>query len=223
MLAVFMVAGAAAAKSIETGYELPGEDQLEKAKGLFKTTLIQPDADFKRYNEIQQRPVMLVVQAPSSEEFSTGRLTARRVTRTVIPEYDEVVEFKRIVGDAIADAIERHTDLELLDTPGPSTLVVQPVVTEVEISSSAKNRREDGHEFPELDEGTIVFDLIDGETGRILARLAENRRCKAPKGVELENGAWPVLSFCADRAAADLIHELQRLRSQSDGARSNSS
>lgn len=221
--AVLMMAGAAAARSLETGYELPGLDDLKKEKGVFKTTLIQPGADFSRFDGFHQRTVVLVVESPASgAQFSTGRLISDQ-DEVVIPKTDEVVEFKRIIGDAVADELARATGLEQVDNAGPGTLIVQAAVTDVDLSSSAKNRAEDGHEYPELQRGTIVFDLIDGESGRVVARFAERRRCKPPKDAEPETGAWPNLTHFANQAAADLGRELERIYGKPAGSPTSSS
>lgn len=206
--------GLGVASSLVTGYEPAGLDELDKQKGTFKTTLIRPDADFSRYTRIQTKTVALVLRdTGGANEFSTGRLLAKREKESVVPEYDEVVEFKRIVGETLASELESTTGLELVDETGPNTLVLQPVVTDVVLSSSSKNKSEDGRELPELEQGTIVFDLIDGETGLIVARMAERRRCKPPKDVKKTTGLFPNLAYWTECAAVDLCHELERVGS----------
>lgn len=209
-LLVMMAAGSALALSFDAGYQPTGLDELDKQKGTFRTTLVHPDADFSNYTKIQAKTVALVIRdAGGAKEFSTGRLIAKREKETVVPEFDEVVEFKRIVGEVLASEISENTDFEVVDRVGPGTLILQPVITDAIFSSSSKNRTEDGRELPELDQGTIVFDLIDGETGAIIARLGEKRRCRAPKGVET-TGLWPNLEYWTEDAAADLCRELLR-------------
>jgi hypothetical protein len=199
------------AVSSVTGYEPEGFDELDKQKGTFKTTLVRPDADFSRYTKIQPRAVALEIHNPAgANDFSTGRLLAKRAKESIVPEYDEVVEFKRIVGDVLVAEISENTDLEVVDSAGPDTLILQPVITEAVFSSSSKNKSEDGRELPELEQGVIVFDLLDGETGTIVARFEEKRRSKPPKGTEKTTGLWPNLESWAERAAVDLLHELQR-------------
>lgn len=211
---VLSCVGWVTAKNLETGYEPEGLDELKKMKkSVFTTVLVRPDVDFSRYERIRPQTVALVIRDPSSaNQFSTGRLIAKREKESVIPEYEEVVVFKQIFGDIIAESIAEELDLEIVDTAGPGTLILQPVVTGVEISSSSKNIAEDGREFPQLDEGIIVFDLMDGETGEILARFAENRRNRPPKAERRSEGVWPNLAYWATGAAADLCAEFNRLQ-----------
>ncbi len=214
VLSMVLIAGSVLfARSFDTGYEPVGLDALAKQKGIFKTTLVSPEADFSGYSSIVQEPVILVIDTSGAavNQFATGRLLAKREKENVVPEFDEVVEFKRIVGEELAEEIARCTGLELVEATGPGTLILQPVVTDVEISSSSKNTAEDGRELPELDEGTIVFDLIDSQTGEIKARFADRRRCSPGKGTEKPDGVWPNLADWAEGAAIDLCRELEKL------------
>ncbi len=214
ILLMACMAGMGVAKNLNTGYEPEGLDELAKQKGTFKTTLVSPEADFPRYTEIRLRQVLVVVDNSGTQALdnSTGRLLGGRQRQSVIPEYDEVVEFKRIVGEVIAAKLAQSTALEPAVDAGPNTLVLQPVVADAVFTSSSKNKSEDGRELPILSMGTIVFDLIDGETGLIVARLAERVRCKPPKGAESKPGAWPNLAYWTECAAADLARELERVQ-----------
>ena len=213
ILLMTLLSGVILAKSLDTGYEPEGLDELAKQKGIFKTTLINPEADFPRYTEYQMRQIVVVVVNPGAQALdnSTGRLLGGRERESVIPEYDEVVEFKRIVGEVIAAKLAQSTALEPAVDTGPNTLVLQPIITDAVFTSSSKNKSEDGRELPTLSQGTIVFDLIDGDTGSIVARLAERVRCKPPKGTESTSGAWPNLAYWTECAAADLARELERV------------
>jgi len=212
-LVMVLAAGSAFAMSFDAaGYEPAGLDELDKRKGGFKTTLVNPGVDFSRYTKIHQRKVVLVIDTSGKavNDFETGRLFTKRERETVVPEFDEIVEFKRIVSDAITEELGHLDGVDQVESEGPGTLIIQPVITEVEISSSSKNRSSEGRELPVLKEGMIVFDLLDAESGEIVARFAESRRCKAPKGAKKAAGAWPNLPFWAEGAAADLRQELAR-------------
>ena len=214
ILVMMLLPGVILAKNLTAGYEPAGLDELAKQKGIFKTTLINPEADFPRYTEFRLRQIVVVVKNPGAQALdnSTGRLLGGRERASVIPEYDEVVEFKRIVGEVIAAKLVQSTALEPSVDTGPNTLVLQPVITDVVFTSSSKNKSEDGRELPTLSQGTIVFDLIDGETGLIVARLGERLKCKPPKGTKSTSGAWPNLAYWTECAATDLARELERVQ-----------
>ena len=62
---------------------------------------------------------------------------------------------------------------------------------------------------------SVGFDLIDAETGLIVARFEERRKNKKPKGASVSDaaGPWPWAAMWAETAAGDLCRELERIGS----------
>lgn len=210
---VVLVAGLGMAKSIDTGYEPEGLDELTKEKGIFKTTLIHPDADFSRYTKLNPRKVMLVVRqgAPRSEQKETGSLIGSRSRTVVMPEFEDLAQLKQIIGETIDAELESCAECELVHDSGPGTLVLRIAVTDVLFDEVSKSKSSNGEPVPIFKQGTIVFDLIDGETGVIQARLGERRKCAPVKASEITE-PWPNVVDWAELAAADLGRELARMR-----------
>lgn len=208
-----LAAGFVVAKSFETGYEPEGLDNLEKQKGVYKTTLVDPDADFSRYSKIYPQKVMLIVRdpGPQNEQPTTGSLLGKGSGGGVMPEWEELTELKGIINDALVAELGRSSGLELVNDAGPGTLVLRAAVVDVVCDESSKIKTEDGDPALTVSQGTIVFDLIDGETGFIRARFGERRRCRAPKGADpVVEGSWPNVASWTEFAAADLSRELSR-------------
>ncbi len=210
---VVLTAGMGLARSFDTGYEPDGLDELEKQKGLFKTSLVDPDADLSRYTKIYPKKVMLVVRdpGPQNQQAATGSLLGKSSGGGVMPEWEELAELKQIINDAIVAGLGRGTALELVNVAGPGTLVLRAAVTDVVCDESSKIKTEDGEPAMTVSQGTIVFDLIDGETGVIQARFGERRKCRAAKGADpAVEGPWPNVASWAALATADLCEELER-------------
>ncbi len=218
ILLVACVAGIGFAKSLDTGYEPEGYDELAKQKGVFKTTLVRPDADFSRYTKLNARKVMLVVRntGPQTTEKETGSLIGSRSRGGVMPEYEELAELKEIINETIVTELGCSSELELVHDSGPGTLVLRAAVTDVVFDKTSKIKTADGEPSPILSQGTIVFDLIDGETGVIQARVGERRKCPTPKNssVDVDKGSWTSAASWIKLAAADLCQELKRVRGQ---------
>ena len=226
ILVVACVTGVGFSKSLDTGYAPEGYDELAKQKGVFKTTLVRPDADFLRYTKLHPRKVMLVVRdpGPQSHEKETGSLLGSRSRGGVMPEYEELAELKEIINETIVTELECSSDLELVNESGPATLVLRAAVTDVVFDKTSKIKTADGEPAPILSQGTIVFDLIDGETGVIQARVGERRKCPTPKNssVDVDQGSWTSAANWAQLAVEDLCQELKRVRGES-GTDSHSS
>ena len=224
ILVMMVLSGVILAKGLDTGYEPEGLDELVKQKGIFKTTLIRPDADFSRYTKLNPRKVMLVVRdpGPQSSQKETGSLIGSRSGRGVMPAWEELVELKEIINETIVAELDSDNELELVTASGPETLVLRAVVTDVVFDKTSKIKTPDGEPATVLSQGTIVFDLIDGETGIIQARVGERRKCRIPKNSssEDENGSWSSAASWTQLAVADLCQELKRVRGQATGDQS---
>ncbi len=209
------IVGVGLAASIDLGYEPEGLDDLKKEKGVFKTTLVRPGADFSRYDSIQTRTAVLAVRAPASSGrgSSTGSLVGGVGGGVDLPEWDDLAELKEIFSRAVDTELGRATDLAVVEGDGPNTLVLRPAITDAVIITSSRYKSADGEEVPLLTRATVVLDLIDGQTGVIVARLAERRTCPRPEKVDVEQGGyplWPNVPDWARRVAADLAQQLDR-------------
>ncbi len=218
MLLVAFAAGLGVAKSLDTGYEPEGLDGLAKQKGTFKTTLVRPDADFSHYTKINPRQVMLVIRNPGQQALDqpTGRLIDSGGRGGVMPDWEDIAELKEIIDDTIATELSCISGLELADNAGPETLVLRAAVIDAVFDKTTKIRTPDGEPAVVLTQGTIVFDLIDGETGVIQARMGERRRCKPSKNASSSTdstGLWPCAGAWTEHAVTDLCQELKRVRS----------
>ena len=218
---IALIAGAAQAKSIDTGYEPEGFDQLAKQKGIFSTTLVHPDSDLSRYSKIYPKKVMLVVRDPGRqmEQPATGSILGKRSGGGVMPEWEDLEQLKRIINEAIVAELDRDTGFELVHDAGPGTLVLRAAVVDIVCDESSKIKTADGEPAPILSQGTIVFDLIDGESGVIQVRVGERRKCKAPKGSASsaeDNGPWPNVACWVRTAAADFRRVLAGMSGETD-------
>lgn len=214
-LAFFAVSGVA--KNLDTGYEPQGLDELAKQKGTFKTTLVRPGADFSRYTKLNPRQVALVIRDPGQQGLKqpTGRLVGPKGGSGVMPDWEQIDELKGIIDDTIATGLSGGSELEVVDEAGPGTLVVRAAVIDAVFDETTKIKTAEGEPALILSQGTIVFDLIDGETGVIQARLGERRKCQLSKYASSNpsNASWPCADAWTEEAVNDLCQELNRVQS----------
>jgi len=87
-------------------------------------------------------------------------------------------------------------------------------VTDAVFDETTKIKTADGEPALVLSQGTIVFDLIDGETGVIQARLGERRKCRPSKDASSveSTGPWPCAGAWTEDAVTDLCQELKRVQ-----------
>ena len=219
VLTIALVAGGSFGKGKGSASEFSGLDDLTKQEGLFETTLIHTDADFSRYSRLFPRTVELEFRDQGRRESGsgTGSLVGQRGSRKARPKKKDVAKFEQILNDAFADELGRSGAFQLVHEAGPDTLILRATVMDIIAKFPSKSSSRVDSEVQLLISGSIVFDLIDAETGVIQARIGEHRRI-----LRVEDSAensdptqlWADVAEWAQRAAADLCLELERVWSE---------
>ena len=198
------------------GTEPNGFDELTKQKGLFKKTLANPEVDFARYDSICPVGVQLDFQVRAAS--AGGEVTGSRVRKTsenlAPPDREVQTRYREVIGSSLAKELERREVLRLVVEPGPKTLLLRAAVVDMVSRIPSLSGSPDELRGKLVAEGTLVFDLIDAETGRIVAHCSERRRIKKGDGASQDSGSdtlWDDVGAWAHQAAADLCQELERL------------
>ncbi len=155
--------------------EITGADELVQKKGPYQQTWVQPDVDMSRYSK-------LLIWEPEFQ-FREGGATSAGTTSQMLrgdggpyavrPEDRE--RFKQLVTDTFVAELERSKLFEVVDRPGPGTLIVRAGFLDI-VSDVPPNPTRTGNIYlAAVGEATLVFELIDAETGVIQARAAERR------------------------------------------------
>ena len=196
-----------------------GLDELTKEKGLFKTTLINPDADFSRYSKLCPKRVLLQFRGPgqTQDAATTGSMVRKKSRGAEIPEGEDLATFRQIITDAFVGELGSCELIEMVEEGGPETLFVRATVTDIVTDIASKSGKSGKNPKPYSVQGDIAFVLIDAETGVILARVGESRKSrKAGDSVPppAAGAEWANIWSWAERAAADLRQELERVLSE---------
>jgi hypothetical protein len=199
-----------------------GLDELTQEKGLFKTTLINPGVDFSSYSKICPKRVLLQFRGsgPPQDEAIAGSLVRKRSRGPAVPEGEDLETFRQIITDAFESELGSCELIEMVEEAGPETLFVRTTVTDIVTDIASKSGKSAKKPKPFSVQGDIAFDLIDAETGIVLARMGESRKCrKADESVQPPDAGaeWVNIWFWAEQAAADLRQELERVLSEDRG------
>jgi hypothetical protein len=218
-LVLFLVAGFGFARSPGHSSGPEGLDELTKEKGLFKITLINPEAEFSRYSKLCPKQVLLQFRGPGQTRgaATTGSMIRKKSRGAEIPEGEDLATFRQIITDALVDELANCDHVEMAEEGGPETLFVRARVTDIVTDIASKDSKSDKNPKPYSVQGDITFDLIDAETGVILARVGESRKSrKAGDSVSPPDAGaeWVNIWSWAERAAADLRQELERVLSE---------
>ena len=102
-MSLVLSAGGAAPATPTSDFE--GLHELIRERGIFKKTLIRPDADFARYRQFSQARVRLQFRNPArsgSDAAATGSIIKKRSKPSTIPDREDRTRFGQIVAKAFA-------------------------------------------------------------------------------------------------------------------------
>jgi hypothetical protein len=222
VLILSLAAGISFAKNPGAVYGSEGLDELTKQKGLFKITLINPDVEFSGYSKLCPKRVLLRFRSsdPPQDEATTGSMVRKRSRGAAIPEDEDLATFRQLITDAFVSELGSCELIELVEEGGPETLFVRATITDIVTDIATKSGKSGKTPKPYSVQGNIAFDLIDAETGLLLARVGENRKSrKAGDSVTPPDAGaeWVNIWSWAEKAAADLRQELERILSEGRG------
>jgi hypothetical protein len=174
LAAVFAV-GIASAQEEQTG------DELEKIKGPFAETWVREDADISQYTKLypwkavfQFRDVEDTRQPRTSIEKSRGGSGPYTVSEEGQKKFEEVV------ADAFVKELGRSKQFEIVDEIGPDTLLVRATVMDIVSSVPGTIAGTVDSFIASLGEATLIFELIDAETGVVQATTGERQQILPP-------------------------------------------
>ena len=219
ILALSLATGLSYARNPGPSSGPEGLDDLTKQKGLFKTTLINPNAEFSSYSKLCPKRVLLQFRGPggAQDEAATGSMIRKKNRVVAIPEGEDLATFRQILTDAFVGELASCELIELVEEGGPETLFVRATVTDIVTDIASKSTKAGRNPKPFSVQGDIAFDLIDAEAGVLLARVGERRKSqKAGDSVTPPDAGaeWVNIWSWAERAAADLRQELERVLSE---------
>jgi hypothetical protein len=179
-LAMFLAVGFVHAQETPPVEDVTGADELVEEKGVFQATWVHPDADITRYSKLYLWNAVF--------QFREGGASSAGTTITMSRGYDDAFavreedqqRFEQLVSDTVVKELERSKIFEVVDEVGPGTLILRGAVLDIVSFVPPNVNRSANVYLTAVGEATIVFELIDAETGVIQARVAERRRIQPP-------------------------------------------
>jgi hypothetical protein len=155
--------------------EVTGADDLVQEKGPWQGTWIHPGADISKYSKLYMWESLFQFREGGAKSAGTTMQMMRGDSSGPYAVNEESQEkFKEVVSDAITKELGRSKLFEVTDKVGPGTLIVRCAVLDI-VSDVPPNLSGGGIHLTSVGQATMVFELIDAESGVIQARVAERR------------------------------------------------
>jgi len=202
--------------------KVTGGDDLVQEKGPWEGTWIHPDADITKYSKLYMWESLFKFREGGATSAGTTMQMMRGDQSGPFAISEESKEkFKEVVSDAVVKELARSKQFTVTEEVGPDTLLVRGAVLDI-TSNVPPNLSGGGIHLASVGQATMVFELIDAETGVIQARVAERRYIQPQQRMNQVNTA-PVNSATVwndvERWARD---EARVLRQELDKAKKKS-
>jgi hypothetical protein len=182
VVALVLMSGVSLAQEQPPATQITGADELvTKEKGAFQQAWIRPDVDIARYSKL----VVWQTQFQFRDVGDTPRSMPTSMLRHDLEDHftvreEERQKFQELVNETLVEELERSKTFEVVDTPGPGTLILNPMVADIVSNVPPQTTGSVDVYLSAVGEATIFFELIDAQTGVILARAGERRRIQPP-------------------------------------------
>ena len=176
-------------------------DELEKVKGAFKETWVHPDADFTQYDKLYLWEALFEFRDVGPARRTSMTMMSTRKREFGISDADRE-KFEEVVSEAFVKGVERAKKFELVNEVGPNTIIMRGGALDI-ISRVPPDIV--GHSeiyLSNIGEATLVLELLDAETGDVLAVVAERRA--------MQSGSGSIDQFSIPTSSVTVIAEVKR-------------
>jgi hypothetical protein len=177
-------------------YAQETESEQVKVDGAFRATWLRPDVDITKYSKLypwQARYEFREEVDTQDATTATDKLRGGGGPYSIREQSKQ--KFEEVVNAAFVQELGRSKIFEIVDQVGPGTLLVRASVLDI-VSNVPPNYDEVEINLSSVGEATFIFELIDAETGQVLATGGERRTIQRPTSRTV--GVGPVSSSAAD-------------------------
>ncbi len=216
---LFLATGAVGAQTDAKPVEVTGADDLVKEKSSqFQDLWVHPDADISKYGKLYLWNSVFQFRDVSENKVNrTATAMLRDDQGYFAIEEEDQEKFKELVVEVVVKELGRSKQFEIVDTPGPGTLLIRAAVLDIVSNVPPNAGRLANVHLASVGEATFVFELIDAETGVIQARSADRRYIQPPSAMNTVSAAptnsatvWNYVELWARDQAMTLRRELDK-------------
>ena len=187
--------------------------ELEKTRGAFKETYVLPGASLEGYSKIYLWDAQFEYRDVG--EVRAYRSTYQRSSKTEFPVSEEgAAEFEAVVSEAFAKELEKGKRFEVVDTIGPDTIILRGALLDIVSRVPPESVGRSDVYLANIGEATLVIEVIDAETGTLLAMVSERKKIQPPGGGQIDRFSQPAnrVTIAADvrRWATSAASQLRR-------------
>jgi len=154
-----------------------GADDLQKVKrAKFRETYVNMHADFTQYTKLYLGDAYFDYRdAGRAQNYRTSVYTTSRKGTFGISEADRK-KFEEIVDEAFTKELTKGKRFKIVDSLGPGTIIMRGAVVDIVSRVPPEFVGRSEVYLSTVGEATLIMEFLDGQTGEVLARIAERGR-----------------------------------------------
>ena len=158
------------------------EGELVKGKSGFRETWVNPNIDFSAYNKILPgEPEFEFRDVGPARKHSSSMRNISNKSEFGILESDRE-KFKQVVHAAFVKELSRSKKYEVVTEAGGGTILLQGGVIDIVSHVPPKMTGRSDIYLSSVATVTLVLELLDAETGQVLAYVEDRRKIEQPGG-----------------------------------------
>jgi hypothetical protein len=196
MLAYCVASGAAYAQEnmSESVADAKAEGELVKGKSSFRETWVNPGMDFSKYDKILLGEAQFQFRdvGPAQKSRSSMRNVSSKSEFGILEADRE--KFKTVVGDAFVKELSKSKRYDIVTEPGANTLLLEAAVVDIVSHVPPEILGRGNTYLSSVASVTLVLELMDSETGQVIAYVEERRKIEPPGGGRIDSFSQPANS-----------------------------
>ncbi len=163
----------------------PRYSELEKARGNFQNTYVLPGASLDGYSKVYLWDAQFEYREVG--DVPSNRSSFQRSSRTEFPVSEEgAAEFEAVVSEAFDKELEKGRSFELVDEIGPDTIILRGALLDIVSRVPPETIGRTDVYLANIGEATLVIEVIDAETGTLLAMVSDRKKIQQPGGGQID-------------------------------------
>ena len=166
---------------VTTDRELGDTEGLEKARSGYRDTWVNPNADFGSYSKLYLwGSVFEYRDVGPAQPYRSTMLRSHRREFGIAAE--DRVQFEETASEVFLEELGKLKNFEIVNEIGPDTLIMRAGFLDIVSFVPPDTIGRSDVYLASFGEATFIVELIDAETGDVVAVASERRRAERPGG-----------------------------------------
>jgi hypothetical protein len=159
-------------------------EELEQGRSAYKETWVLPGTDLKGYSKVYVWDAQFEYRDVGDPNKYRNTMSRSGRTQFGITEEGRA-DFEKTVSEAFMKELSKGKRFEIVEEIGPDTLILRGGLLDVISNVPPESVGRTDTYLANIGEATLVIELLDAESGTVLAVVSERRKITPPGGGQI--------------------------------------